>query len=116
MSAPDDTPKMSPGTRDVLIERQRQIDAEGYTARHDDMHRHGELARAGAAYALSAAPRRVGELDRALSLWPFDRESFKHQDARACLVVAAALLLAEIDRLDRAFLAPAPTSATEVAK
>lgn len=102
MSAPHDTPRLTAAAHDVLAERRRQIEAEGYTARHDDMHRNGELARAGASYALCAALRRVADLDRVLSLWPFAREGFKHQDARASLVAAGALILAEIERIDRA--------------
>ncbi len=93
---------LNAAARDVLAERRRQIEAEGYTPEHDDTHRLGELARAGAAYALCGALRRVGDLDQAVSLWPFEREAFKHPDERASLVAAGALILAEIERLDRA--------------
>ncbi|WP_193752907.1 hypothetical protein [Aureimonas ureilytica] len=48
---------LNAAARDVHAKRRRQIEAQGYMALHDDMHRRGELARAGAAYALSAAPR-----------------------------------------------------------
>ncbi|WP_062111086.1 hypothetical protein [Aureimonas sp. AU40] len=101
MSPLADTPSLTRAARDVLAERRRQIEAEGYTPEHDDTHRLGELARAGAAYAVCTGLRRVGDLDRAMSLWPFEPESFKHQDDRASLVAAGALILAEIERLDR---------------
>ena len=37
---------------DVAAERKRQIEVEGWTAEHDDYHPPGELAQAGACYAL----------------------------------------------------------------
>ena len=40
---------------DVLAERRRQVEAEGWTPEHDDAHDDGSLALAGAAYAVHAA-------------------------------------------------------------
>lgn len=80
---------------DVVIER--QIVEEGYDEKHDSDHTDSELAQAAAAYALQAA----GRNDLALDNWPWDSESFKPKDRRSNLVRAAALILAEIERLDR---------------
>lgn len=80
---------------DVIAERQRQIEKEGWSAEHDYEHFNGDLSRAAACYALhnsgSAPPR---------DLWPWDMEWWKPKDRRRNLVRAAALLLAEIERLD----------------
>lgn len=39
------------GSDIIAAERQRQIDAEGYDASHDDAHQHGQIAWAAACYA-----------------------------------------------------------------
>jgi hypothetical protein len=97
---------------DVIMERQRQIHREGYSTSHDDEHADRELARAGAAYALHYVQREWvfdstpdqyrdstnSDLDAAC--FPDDWE-FKPKDPRRDLVRAAALLIAEIERLDR---------------
>lgn len=89
---------------DVLVERRRQIEAEGWTPEHDDEHDGGELACAAAAYALDAGDK----LDqRPPDFWPWyggrPREVrwWKPSDRRRNLVKAGALILAEIERLDR---------------
>ena len=56
---------------DVLAERARQIAAEGWTPEHDDEHDGGELARAGAAYALMADR----EIHLKRKMTPGDRKS-----------------------------------------
>ena len=86
---------------DVLTERQRQVEAEGWTPEHDDQHEVGELATAAACYAGNAggyvwAGGWPGEV------WPWAREWWKPSTPRRDLVKAAALILAEIERLDRA--------------
>ena len=96
--------------RDVLAERQRQIIAEGWTPDHDDCHDRSELAQAAACYALSGTPA-----DEAVFIhgrwkdprdlfwpWSWDRSWWKPTDRRRDLVKAGALILAEIERLDRA--------------
>lgn len=80
--------------RDVLAERQRQISEEGWTPEHDDAHTKRELAAAATCYA-SVYPL-------AASYWPWDLEWWKPTDHRRNLVKAGALILAEIERLDRA--------------
>ena len=89
---------------DVAIERRRQIDAEGWTPEHDNDHLDGDLARAAAAYALYdlGVPgfAKVEGLDSP-QLWPWSADWLKPKDRRRNLVRAAALLIAEIERLDR---------------
>jgi hypothetical protein len=86
----------------VVKERIRQIEKEGWSRKHDDSeHTGGELLRAGILYAAQADANDL-ELDdviRVLS-WPWDKESdkrAKHSPLR-CLIIGAALLIAEIDR------------------
>lgn len=105
---------------DVQAERRRQITAEGWTPEHDDEHDNGELAAAGAAYALHAAdhlnPYSQGDGgDEAPSCWPWhdgiagrgegpektEPAWWKPSTPRRDLVKACALGLAEIERLDR---------------
>lgn len=86
---------------DVLAERQRQVEVEGWTPEHDDQHEVGELATAAACYAGNAggyvwAGGWPGEV------WPWAREWWKPSTPRRDLVKAAALIIAEIERLDRA--------------
>ena len=83
---------------DVLAERRRQIEAEGWTPEHDDEHGAGEMAAAAACYALNAA----GCGCEVARNWPWDGSWWKPSTARRDLVKAAALILAEIERLDRA--------------
>lgn len=91
----------SDAVRDVAAERRRQIELEGWTPEHDDEHTHGELAQAAACYALNVQriPIRCGDS----TLWPkgWGASWFRPKDRRRDLVRAAALLLAEIERLDR---------------
>lgn len=82
---------------DVAAERRRQIEAEGWTPEHDDEHGAGEMAAAAACYALNAA----GCGCEVARNWPWDRSWWKPSTARRDLVKAAALILAEIERLDR---------------
>ncbi|MFU5937073.1 hypothetical protein ACM7PM_11480 [Pseudomonas aeruginosa] len=84
---------------DVQAERRRQITAEGWTPEHDDEHNGGELADAAACYALWAGGINPGNWRE---FWPWAPEWLKHSEPRRMLVKAAALILAEIQRLDRA--------------
>lgn len=97
---------------DVLAERQRQMKAEGFTPAHDDLHTDGQLARAAAAYAV-AADTAIYEADKTrpswnqsyiagvTRAWPWNWGLWKPTNKRRDLVKAAALLLAEIERVDR---------------
>ncbi|HID8123701.1 TPA: hypothetical protein ACXIFE_002574 [Pseudomonas aeruginosa] len=81
---------------DVQAERRRQNTAEGWTPEHDDLYCAAELPRAAAAYILNGAN------DEAPAIWPFSAKWWKPRDARSNYVRAGALILAEIERLDRA--------------
>jgi hypothetical protein len=96
----DTDEKVSVAARDVLAERQRQVDAEGWTSEHDDEHSSGDIATAAACYAASAGG--VPWSDDVPSFWPWADEWWKPTTARRDLVKAGALILAEIERIDRA--------------
>lgn len=85
---------------DVLAERQRQIKAEGWTPEHDDDHGNGDLARAAGCYALYSA--RYYPPGNPPGVWPWAPEWWKPTERRRNLVKSAALVLAEIERIDRA--------------
>lgn len=102
--------------RDVLAERRRQLEEEGWTPEHDDGHTDESLAMAAACYA---APRQIGDgIDwpigpkgrpsmlhggaKLRSAWPWSEPMKPSPCRRSDLVKAGALILAEIERLDRA--------------
>lgn len=101
---------------DVIAERARQVVAEHFVAAHDDHHVRGELAKAAAAYTVHSiviADLRARGMDAASieqvaaqgglpKFWPWQRSWWKPTTQRRNLVKAAALLVAEIERLDRA--------------
>lgn len=92
---------------DVMNERDRQHNVEGWTPAHDDEHTDRQLAKAGVSYARFAAltdEHRALEVERKTIpfAWPFSAAWWKPKDRRADLVRAAALLIAEIERMDRA--------------
>jgi len=90
-----------PAARDVLAERRRQVEAEGWSAEHDDTHTGGELARAAASYAVGGGLFKVNALQVPQQVWPYRWEYKPSDDERRNLVKAAALMLAEIERIDR---------------
>lgn len=92
---------LSDGLADVIAERHRQVEAEGWTPEHDDARDQFDLAEAAACYCLSAAGYE-GDDAAITRLWPWLDEWWKPTTPRRDLVKAAALILAEIDRLDRA--------------
>ena len=88
------------GTELIQQEGERRITTEGWTACHDDSHIKGELAQAGACYALEAS----GQGGRIF--WPWKAgQSFMgwkpSTDPVSNLFRAGALIAAEIDRLQR---------------
>ncbi len=95
---------MSRGEIDVLAERQRQIYVEGFDEAHDEQWDGDELVHAAICYA---EPNReiTGE---PLHFWPWVWQWWKPKDRRRDLVRAAALIIAEIDRIDRAASAVTP--------
>jgi len=91
---------MTKALDDVTAERKRQIEVEGWTPEHDDAHDLGQIAVAAACYAMfsDASPNAV----HPPMYWPWDPCWWKPKDYRCNLVRAAALILAEIERVDRA--------------
>lgn len=98
---------------EIRAERVRQIEVEGWTAQHDDMvNAKGELAQVAACYTLHTVPFMRNSRHSLLekieavfgSLWPWDPCWWKRTCPRRDLIKAAALLVAEIERLDRAAL------------
>lgn len=93
---------LTEAARDVLTERQRQISTEGWTPEHDDEHSQGEMAEAAACYAASANVPAILKRLQAPGFWPWAAKWWKPSDTRRDLIKAGALILAEIERLDRA--------------
>jgi hypothetical protein len=115
--------KMKTGAELITDERQRQIEKEGWSAEHDEQHTKGELALAASLYAtpipLFAIRKRSSGIET-YDPWPwhntenYDRyndggvnievpawdKRKKHSKLRR-LVIAGALIAAEIDRLQR---------------
>ena len=90
---------MSKALDDIATERRRQILEKGWRAGHDDLHRRAELATAASCYALNAA---ASPLRLVPHNWPWDTRWWKPTNTRRDLVKAGALIVAEIERLDRA--------------
>lgn len=95
---------MSPALVDVIAERRRQVEKEGWTPEHDDQHCDGSLREAAAVYAFYAGHPNRGSARGLWSMWPrkWSAGWYKPTSTRRDLVKAAALLLAELERLDRA--------------
>lgn len=92
----------SRGVRDVIVERRRQINIEGWSSHHDDQHSYGEMALAAGCYAMFGLCFNAGDPPK---YWPWDKKWWKPSDKRRNLVKAAALIIAEIERIDRAAIA-----------
>lgn len=95
------------GVEYILFERERQVEEEGWDYEHDDLYTAGQLAIAGATYALPASDR--DRLSRRVYLtgtpimFPFSYKWWKPtpDDRIRELSKAGALIAAEIDRLQR---------------
>lgn len=95
------------GVKAIAAERERQLQAEGFTRDGDQQYRHGELARAATAYVQLAAMDLAagGTRDHIAwhgpaAVWPWAPEWWKPVDARRDLVRAGALIAAQIDLID----------------
>lgn len=103
-------------TRAILEERNRQVAKEGWSDEHDDEHNESELAWAACYYACPQQPTNLDaeddtEIDETPThsvleaLWPpawsgrHRKKRFK--DRKRQLVVAGALIVAELERLER---------------
>lgn len=85
------------GLQDVIKERNQQITKHEYSPEHDDRRIDYELSEAAIVYA----GYRTDWKGKPPKRWPFDRSYWKPKTYRENLVRSAALILAEIDRIDR---------------
>lgn len=97
--------------KDVINERQRQVNQEFYSIENDDEYKENELVRAAACYTNNVVSRgwtysesdlETYQSEEAPDFWPWDLDFWKPKSPRKDLVRAAALLIAEIERIDRA--------------
>lgn len=84
-------------TAEIAAERERQIQEEGWDAEHDDEHPEGNLSAAAACYA--AGVQLYDEQER--NIWPWEERWWKPKNRRRDLIRAAALIIAEIEKMDR---------------
>lgn len=94
----------------VIAERIRQVSEEDCDPEDDDDYRLGELALAAAAYAVHSAACTDGSgalARRALDLWPWNHGWYRPKGAQRDLERAGALILAELERRQRAEAAKA---------
>jgi hypothetical protein len=93
--------EMTQAAIDVLCERRRQVQELGWTHRRDDSYKRNELSAAAACFTVYAVDREC--VPAMLNwLWPWAKKWRKPRNRRKALVKAGALILAEIERLDRA--------------
>lgn len=91
----------------IKAERERQVSVEGYTLEHDDVHRKGQIAAAAACYAMPVDVRPCefsGRATRWMPIhWPWSHVDWRPTpfDRVRELVKAGALIVAEIERLQR---------------
>lgn len=96
---------------EIAVERQRQVDTEGWVIEHDDEHTDGSLADVAACYAATTRTFKAEEcvgrdyevFTTYRDLWPssWDDQWWKPKERRRDLIRAAALIVAEIERIDR---------------
>lgn len=96
----------SPAMRLVLRERVDQVERHGYSPQHDDGHGNGDIGRGAIAYALAALAY-ANDDDAELFVqaernWPWDQAGFHPSDEVLCHIKAAAMHIAEADRVIRA--------------
>lgn len=105
ISAMADAEIMPDAIRAIADERHRQITGEKWNAHHDDAHTDGSLAKAAACYALGATSLTgtTGGKSYRRIIWPrsWAIRWWKPKNRRRDLVRSGALIVAEIDRLDR---------------
>lgn len=91
---------------EIAGERRLEIETEGRIPERDNVHRNGELAGAAACYIMHGLKIHNAHLNGAVrdmvgNLWPWAAYYWTPFDRRRDLVRAAALIVAEIERLDR---------------
>ncbi|EOH8196401.1 hypothetical protein I4P08_10790 [Enterobacter hormaechei] len=88
---------LSNAVQSVISERQRQQSVEGWTLEHDDQYSKSQLLWASSCYVLNT----IQPFNRIPLDWPWAPEWWKPTNPRRDLVKAGALILAEIERIDR---------------
>lgn len=88
---------LSNAVQSVISERQRQQSVEGWTPEHDDQYGEYQLLWASSCYVLNT----IQPFNRIPMDWPWAPEWWKPTNPRRDLVKAGALILAEIERIDR---------------
>lgn len=104
---------------EIAAERERQVAEEGWSADHDDHHTDRSLAAAAASYAWLASLHELSRKEQIRrrsfresgvhatihDLWPrsWADKWFKPKTRRRDLIRAAALIVAEIERIDRGY-------------
>lgn len=94
---------------EIAEERMRQIMKHRWTATHDDLHKGNELALAAACYAspvhIFRPSTHIGRDGQPyliyVDAWPWGMDAWKRSERRRELIKAAALIVAEIERIDR---------------
>lgn len=92
---------------EIAAERMRQIAGEGFTPGHDDELTDYQLAEGASAYLVAASlrdDRRLADRASIEDLWPVElggQGAFKMTTRRRDLIKGAAMIVAEIGRLDR---------------
>jgi len=100
----------------IQEERERQRSQENWTPSHDDAHQEGQLAKAAACYAFIAgaspakrenevyhrnSPEIVSSLSIVYRTWPWKWKWWKPKTRERDLIRAGALIIAELERLER---------------
>ncbi|EIG6597879.1 ead/Ea22-like family protein [Salmonella enterica] len=93
-----DARAFNPAILDVVAERQRQQSAEGWAPEHDDQYGKSQLLWASSCYMLNT----IQPFNRIPMDWPWDSSWWKPTNPRRDLVKSGALIIAEIERIDRA--------------
>ncbi|MFI7786913.1 hypothetical protein EN46_26500, partial [Citrobacter amalonaticus] len=104
-----DKPIMPAAWYDIMSERLRQINVEGYTPEHDDGYDGGELAGAAVCYARHVSTRGWIYAENPAAYqdegvpddWPWAEEWWKPASPYRDLEKAGALILAEMERINR---------------
>lgn len=87
-------------TREILRARLRQIQKHGFGPEHDDRYKAGELPLAAATYVMVAVRPQM-RVHYRNTLWPWPDHWLRHESERDSLIKAAAIIIAEIERIDR---------------
>lgn len=88
---------LSNAVQSVIAERQRHQSVERWTPEHDDQYSKSQLLWAASCYVMNA----IHPFNRIPFDWPWDSRWWKPTSPRRDLVKAGALILAEIERIDR---------------